>query len=117
MLSRGHGQVLPRSVGCYSYVRRIGLNELPSTSRYTGWSRLSSDEFERSQRQNAEQRRAFIKRWAEYVRTHDDEEWSRQQNTLIDSQLETANEMARRGDTDPIAFFEVHDGHRTDPDE
>jgi hypothetical protein len=90
---------------------------VPSTSRYTGWSRLSSDEFERSQRQNAEERRAFSKRWAEYVRTHDDAEWPRQQNTLIDSQLETANEMARRGDTDPIAFFDARAGHRTDPDE
>jgi hypothetical protein len=78
---------------------------------------LNSEEFERSQRQNVEERRAFIKRWAEYVRTHDDEEWSRQQNTLIDSQLETANEMARRGDTDPVAFFEARDRHRTDPDE
>jgi len=78
---------------------------------------LNSEEFERSQRQNVEERRAFIKRWAEYVRTHDDEEWSRQQNTLIDSQLQTANEMARRGDTDPVAFAEARDRHRTGPDE
>ena len=78
---------------------------------------LNSDEFERSQRQNAEERRAFIKRWAEYVRTHDDEEWSRPQNTLIDSQLETANEMARRGDTDPVGFVEARDRHRTDLNE
>jgi hypothetical protein len=90
---------------------------LPSTSRYTGWSRLSSDEFERSQRQNAEERRAFIKRWAEYVRTHDDEEWSRQQNKLIDSQLQTANEMARRGDTDPVAFIQARDRPRANDDE
>jgi hypothetical protein len=78
---------------------------------------LNSEEFERSQRQNVEERRAFIKRWAEYVRTHDDERWSRQQNTLIDSQLLTANEMTRRGDTDPIGFVEARDRHRTDPDE
>jgi len=78
---------------------------------------MHSEEFERSQRQNVEERRAFIKRWAEYVRTHDDEEWSRQQNTLIDSQLETATEMARRGDIDPIAFFKARDRHRTDLNE
>jgi hypothetical protein len=78
---------------------------------------MSSDEFERSQRQNAEERRAFIRRWAEYVRTHDDEEWSRQQNKLIDSQLQTANEMAQRGDIDPVAFVEARDRLRTNDDE
>jgi len=70
---------------------------------------LSSDEFERSRKQNSEQRLAFIKRWAEYVRTHDDEEWSEQQNKLIDAQLESANELARRGETDPVAFIEARD--------
>ena len=45
---------------------------------------LNSQEFEANQRRNTEQRRAMIKRWAEYVHTHDDEEWSRQQNRLID---------------------------------
>ena len=43
----------------------------------------------------------MIKQWAECVRTHDDEEWSRQQNRLIDSQLQSANELAAAGDTDP----------------
>ena len=68
---------------------------------------LNSETFERSQQRNVEERRAFIKRWAEYVRTHDDEEWSRQQNKLIDAQLQSANELARRGETDPVAFFEA----------
>jgi len=77
---------------------------------------LNSEEFERSQRQNVEERRAFIKRWAEYVRTHDDEEWSRQQNTLIDSQLQTANEMAQRSDTDPVAFVKARECRQTDND-
>lgn len=66
---------------------------------------LSSGEFERTQRQNVEDRRASFKRWAEYVRTHDDEVWSRQQNKLIDSQIRSANELARKGDTDPVKFF------------
>ena len=70
---------------------------------------LNSEEFERSQRKNIEDRRAFIKYWAEYVRTHDDEEWSRQQNKLIDSQLESANEMARNGDTVPATFAQARD--------
>lgn len=78
---------------------------------------LSSDEFKRSHRQNVQQRRAFIKRWAEYVRTHDDEDWSRQQNKLIDSQLQSANEMARNGETDPVAFATARDRSRTDADQ
>ena len=35
---------------------------------------LNSQEFEDDKRRNTEQRRAMIKRWAEYVRTHDDGE-------------------------------------------
>ena len=69
----------------------------------------NSQEFEDDQRRNTEQRRAMIKRWAEYVRTHDDHEWSRQQNRLIDSQLQSANEMAAEGDTDPVRFAAAKD--------
>lgn len=65
---------------------------------------ITSEESELTREQSAEERRDFVERWAEYVRTHDDEEWSRQQNELIDSQLQTAREAARRGDTDPVAF-------------
>ena len=36
---------------------------------------------------NKEDRLNFVDYWAEYVRTHSDEEWSRQQNVLIDSQI------------------------------
>ena len=50
-------------------------------------------------------RRASIERWAEFVRTHDDAEWSRQQNVLIDLQLQSANELARSGGTDPVRIF------------
>ncbi len=70
---------------------------------------LNSQELEDEQRQNTEQRRAMIKRWAEYVRTHDDSEWSRQQNRLINSQLQSANDMAAAGDTDPVAFAAARD--------
>jgi len=38
-------------------------------------------------RDNREERINFVKYWAEYVRTHSDEEWSRQQNIIINSQL------------------------------
>ena len=40
---------------------------------------------------NEAERMRFVKLWAEYVRTHDDKDWSRQQNVIIDSALKTAN--------------------------
>lgn len=38
-------------------------------------------------RNNKEERLNFVKFWAEYVRTHSDKEWSKQQNVIIDSQI------------------------------
>lgn len=59
---------------------------------------LNSEPSEADIEENIEQRRAFIRRWAAFVREHDDEEWSRQQNRLIDSQLRRANELAKADD-------------------
>ena len=39
---------------------------------------------------NKEERANFVKYWANYVKTHSDEEWSEQQNVLIDSQVKNA---------------------------
>ena len=39
---------------------------------------------------NDEDRMWFVKYWAEYVRTHPDKEWSRQQNVIINSQIQNA---------------------------
>lgn len=69
----------------------------------------NSKTFDERQSENVDRRRAAIKRWAEYVRTHDDAEWSRQQNKLIDSQLQSANELAANGDTDPVEFAKARD--------
>lgn len=41
--------------------------------------------------ENDKERMRFVVEWAEYVRTHPDREWSRQQNILINSGLKTAN--------------------------
>jgi len=41
-------------------------------------------------RTNQEDRNNFIDYWAEIVRTSSDEYWSRQQNVLIDSQIQNA---------------------------
>jgi len=38
-------------------------------------------------RNNKEDRLNFVKYWAEYVRTHNDRNWSRQQNAVINSQF------------------------------
>lgn len=42
---------------------------------------------------NQRERRVFIKEWAEYVRTHPDDEWGPQVNTLVDAQLESARQL------------------------
>lgn len=39
---------------------------------------------------NQKQREEFIDFWVEYIKTHPDEEWSRQQNVLINSALQVA---------------------------
>lgn len=39
---------------------------------------------------NAEERLQFVDFWAEYVKTHPDKEWSKQQNVVIDSQMPKA---------------------------
>ncbi len=46
---------------------------------------------------NREDRMNFVEYWAEYVKTHSDKEWSRQQNILINSQIQNArsNRLSR----------------------
>jgi len=44
---------------------------------------------------NDEDRINFIKFWVDYIKTHSDKEWSRQQNILIDSQIIGAKEFAK----------------------
>ncbi len=42
-------------------------------------------------KENEKERKSFIHKWAEYVRTHSDKDWSKQQNVIINSALKTAN--------------------------
>ena len=44
-------------------------------------------------RDNKEDRINFVEYWAEYVKTHSDDEWSRQQNILINSQIQNARSL------------------------
>ncbi len=40
---------------------------------------------------NNRERMEFVDKWAEYVKTHSDKDWSRQQNIVINSQLKSAS--------------------------
>ena len=40
---------------------------------------------------NNKERMKFVEKWAEYVRTHDDKDWSSQQNVIINSSLRGAS--------------------------
>lgn len=41
--------------------------------------------------ENEKERKGFVRKWAEYVRTHSDKDWSKQQNVIINSALKSAN--------------------------
>ena len=41
--------------------------------------------------ENQKERFSFIDKWAEYVRTHSDKDWSHQQNIIINSCLRNAS--------------------------
>ena len=41
--------------------------------------------------ENEKERKSFVLKWAKYVRTHCDKEWSKQQNVIINSALKSAN--------------------------
>lgn len=50
------------------------------------------EELDRKREQNREQRIQAVKRWVEYIQTHDPEDWGEQQNRLVNSQLESARQ-------------------------
>ena len=45
---------------------------------------------------NAEDRMHFVSFWAQYVKTHADEDWSRQQKKLIDAQIQNARDFNKK---------------------
>jgi len=50
------------------------------------------DDLEAKQERNRQQRVKSIKRWVDFIKTHDADEWGDQQNRLVDSQLESARQ-------------------------
>ena len=51
---------------------------------------IDFEELKKEKQRNFKERVWFIKYWANYIKTHSDEEWSIQQNALINSQLKNA---------------------------
>jgi len=49
--------------------------------------KIDFEGLERDRRENFRERMRFVKFWVEFVRGHDDEGWSEQQNCLIDGQI------------------------------
>jgi hypothetical protein len=49
--------------------------------------KVDLEELKRFKEQNAKERLKFIDFWVNYIKTHSDKEWSKQQNALIDSQI------------------------------
>ena len=44
----------------------------------------------KTDKDNRKSRQHFVRYWADYVRTHPDKVWSKQQNVLINSMFENA---------------------------
>lgn len=40
---------------------------------------------------NQKERILFVDKWTEYVKTHSDKDWSKQQNVIINSSLKSAS--------------------------
>ena len=40
---------------------------------------------------NQKERIQFVDKWAEYVKTHSDKDWSKQQNVIINSSLKSSS--------------------------
>lgn len=53
-------------------------------------------------RTNQEDRMNFVKFWANFIRTHSDKEWSKQQKTLIDSQIQNAQELIKSNSSSSV---------------
>jgi len=62
---------------------------MEESNKMTSHFKLSSKE------SNQKQREWFIDYWVDYMKTHSDAEWSRQQNVLINSLLKSAKQWSR----------------------
>lgn len=49
--------------------------------------KINKKDIDKEIKDNFKERLEFVKLWANYVKTHKDEDWSEQQNMLINSQI------------------------------
>lgn len=62
-----------------------------------------SPDLEGKHARNREERLRFVREWAEYVRTHPDDDWGEQVNRLVNSQLRSARNVEdERPDVDRL---------------
>ena len=60
------------------------------------YKRMNKEEIKKDKNRNFMERIWFIKYWANYIKTHSDEEWSKGQAILIDSQLQSARDFYKK---------------------
>lgn len=53
---------------------------------------MNSERLDEKRRDNQERRLERVVEWAEYVRTHPDEEWSAEQNVLVEAMFDRSAE-------------------------
>lgn len=56
---------------------------------------INSEELQKEKSENFKERLWFINYWTEYIKSHSDEDWSKQQKVLIDSQIENSRALAK----------------------
>lgn len=70
-----------------------------------------SEDRERKQARNRQRRLEQIRAWAEYVRTHPDDDWGEQVNAIVNAQLQSARHHEDdRPDPDAIRDSPLFDG-------
>lgn len=65
---------------------------------------IDLEKLEESKKENFRERLEFVEFWAEYIKTHGDEEWSKQQNLLINSQIENVRALVKDKEGITIGF-------------
>jgi len=49
--------------------------------------KINFEELESEREKNFEERLKFVSFWVDYIKVHKDEEWSEQQNIIVNSQM------------------------------
>jgi hypothetical protein len=77
-----------------------------------------TDDLEAKHEQNRQERLEGIKRWVQYIRENPPEVWGEEQNTLVDTQLQSARESDLSVEHQrSIRAFAETESDETDPGE